>query len=500
MKIKYINFIIIITAAMIFSSCGLIIINKGDNESDNTTAETKDITEKTTDIYTSSDGQTVYPVTTENGQTIAKSYLKTLVNRNFGGIGVVIISIDDHFLIPDGSENIISTHVYERNKMVENKYNTIVISEKTSSVDTMYDSVVKSINSGMYLADMLAIPSDYLGKFALNGLLLNLNSLPFTDFECDYYNTEAIQQMSVGYNIYASAGALTEYPGYCYLMFYNRNLAEKYFGGFDIYECVESGEWTWDNFLKLCINIKETFDLEKSDLFTHSSALTDETLIDLMFLSTGQHYTDAAYGKIPQLIYNTSQTFDIIEKAKLLLSNTSGYANNDYPLNETAGLFNNGKVLFYINSLNSAQWFSGMKDSWGMLPIPKLTSMQSYYTSYNDKSIPVISVVSGTTVENNGLFLQAMNASSYQYINQAYFSDIINNYIRDNSSILMLPYITQKFNYDFAYMFGGEIQQLKLGTYDLVRNTVLGNKSFEKNYTNYQKTLSTQLEKTFNMY
>jgi hypothetical protein len=125
---------------------------------------------------------------------------------------------------------------------------------------------------------------------------------------------------------------------------------------------------------------------------------------------------------------------------------------------------------------------------------------QGNYYTYFDKSIPVMAVLSsGVGVEKIGLLMQALNAASYKYINDTYYTHLSNNVFRDNGSINMLDYVRRYPRYDFTYMFGSDYSYIPDGTYNLLRKSIKKGTALEPAYSSYSPLIYKQMAKAFEM-
>ena len=60
----------------------------------------------------------------------------------------------------------------------------------------MLDAALEAVAADMYYADLLAIPLSSLGAFMQAGILMNMYSLPYTDYTKSYYRTSPTRRCS----------------------------------------------------------------------------------------------------------------------------------------------------------------------------------------------------------------------------------------------------------------------------------------------------------------
>ena len=123
----------------------------------------------------------VVPVQLQDNFAIANQYLEALTADDFGGVAVNIMTSDASIFMPESAGNPVDNARIERNEMVEEKYNTRIIAIDTP-VSEIYANTRLAVMSGDYYTDLIAVPQNWLGSFAMSGLLLNLRSLPFTNY------------------------------------------------------------------------------------------------------------------------------------------------------------------------------------------------------------------------------------------------------------------------------------------------------------------------------
>lgn len=487
--------LLLITAAVL-SSCGLIIINRPD--------ETERPPE-TTEAITDSDGETVtapqtatpgIPIEPPDNEKQAKKYLNALTKKDFGGVGVTIATLNSERIIPTDAEQPESEAKLLRNRAVEEKYNTILMTAECASAEKLLDEARTAAQAGMYYADLLDIPSSLLGSFKTADMLMNLKSLPFTDYSSPYYNSDAMAQTSGGYSIYGAAGQFNAEIRDMYCVFFNRAIASEY--SFEnLYLLVEDGKWTWDIFAAFAAEMNTDIDGDGVLYGGHAFAGGIDEYADMMFASSGKHYFATGLGKLPELNFDDSFTEKFIGTANRLLY-TGGSLYSDAE-KDAMTAFYDGNLLFYINKLYSASWFVNMSDDWGILPLPKLNE-SSDYCGCTDDSATVLAVLSNSAdIENIGLIMQALNAASYKYISDSYYSYLLSDVLRDNNSLNMLDYLTANIRYDFAFMFGDAFDRLPDASYKLLRSCVKKGTPIAGLTAQYSQRLSAQLEKAFRM-
>ena len=478
MKLLSAGLAVCVLLTFTLTGCGLIIINeKNDVELEETRlpeliTESPETTSAVT-IHMPESDKPVKPIEPEDKRALAEQYLSELPDYDFGNLAVLITSTEIMSLVPQSTDNFIYNTRIERNQSVEEKYSTKVIGGE-EEFRTVYDKTYNAVYSGDFYTDILGIPMGALGQFYKDGLLMNLNLLPFIDYTQPYYDSGAITQMSVGNATYGLIGDFNKNMDYYHVMYFNKNLIKE-FGLDNPYDLVYENEWTVDKFRQMTRAVSNT-----EGIYGHGASVTMESYIDMFFGSTGEKYMDIGIGKTPTPRYNNTRTESVIAALRGLLYNDNTVFEVEYTEEGARTAFYDGKILFYVDRVNAMGWFVDMKDDWGVVPLPKLDASQRYNTFVHE-ALPVICVPAGiTNVNNTGLAIQALNAASYGFINENYYSVLQRDVVRDTDTLNMLDYINGKdkkgqISVDFALMFGNVYTYIADGTYKAVRSAVVNN-------------------------
>jgi len=482
---------LVLAAVSVLYSCGIIIIGGGDGDIVTAPPET---TVSKVEIITPDEGTRIEAVRA-SGKEDAKKALEALRAEDLEDIGVIIAAVDSTCVVPGEEESFFSDAVSERNAAVEKKYNTTVMSVEGSS-DAVLKDAVEAYNSGLYFADILSIPLSKLGAFQASGILMNLNTLPFTDFSAPYFNKGLIDQASAGHYIYAVSGDANENPGALYTVFFNTDMIKE-LSLESPYDMVRSGSWTIDKYTEL------SKAASASGYYGHCAAEGVDRYIDIMYAASGEKYISAESGRLPKLEPYTSRVNNIILKIGNLIFRSDALLDpaSDAELPMAANAFYDGKLMFYIGTLSDAAMFRDMEDGWGILPLPKFDEAQEEYYSFASKEMSVwAATADNADVEKTGIVIQALNAASYNYLGDAYAADLMYNILRDNDSLFMLDYIRKNVVSGFSFMFGEKYSEAADNTHVAIRDAVRGTTdTTEKHYENRSAKLDKFAEKYFPM-
>lgn len=427
----------------------------------------------------------------------AAEVLGSLPDADMDGVATVIGTVShDDILCPTEAADEVSAAALKRNKYIEDKYSTTIVGKKEASAEALMEAVRKSKEAGMYYADMLAVNVSEVGGYAEDGLLLNLHSLPGIDFGAEYYNSEAMSQLSAGYKLYAVSSAATGDARDTYAVFYNKTLAEQ-LGMGSLYDTVRSGGWTWEQFTAL---MQTAAAARGSDAATFVGAVSDlpwENFAHAYLMTSGTHYIDTTYGALPSLAVGDGQLDTIIEKARGIFAYGQGFRSGFESDSSAVSSFRAGDVLFYVGKLSDAEMLAPIEVSWGVLPLPSYSAEREGYTVADPSSTAVlVTTADNSLTANTALIIQAMSAASVRCMGDAVTEYVQNTALRDNDSIEMVRLIASKIPvFDLIDAFP-TLTSVNSATSDAFYNAIEG-RSFYTYYNRYRTAATNLLRRTF---
>ena len=165
---------------------------------------------------------------------LAKEELSKLRRDDLDGKNILIASADESAVFGDffDGENAGSTVLPEtrlaRTRMVEERYNVRILTSVYDKEALFEEIKNASLSDLPYVADFYALPNDQIGRYFANGLLLNLRTLPFTDYSAEYYDKNAMKSLSAGYGLWGAVGDYTFSPENVYAIYFNKDLMRSW--------------------------------------------------------------------------------------------------------------------------------------------------------------------------------------------------------------------------------------------------------------------------------
>ena len=455
-NLRKLSLFLIFTLFLNLTGCGLVVINYDKFSDTKAPAENSDISANETE-----EPETTFePVKNDYTQKI-KENLSTIPDTKYQSTVFKIVSPDTSSLNPDGGLEFISEAAHERNQKVSAKHSVSIVSAKVDYT-ALYEDVNTAVNSGMYYSDLLMLPQNMVGSFAVNGLLLNLRSMPNLDFEASYFNQSSVSAGAAGFNSYAIAGYASIYPYSLPAVFFNKAMCDA--AGVEMYTLVETGEWTWDKFFTISSSAATT-----QGVFSWGTANLGDGVYESAFVSCGLNIVDSGVMKVPSLAFDAESSANAQRILKTMYSDLGSVHHNV----KTIEFLSNGWGYFLIDNLATMTQLRGASSAWGIAPMPKYSAQDQYRSLAGSDSLMFTCPITVSTAEKSATILKSLNAASEGIIKDGYIGYIQYNYLRDNNSANMLDYIFDNIIYDFSYTYSNLYTEIGFGTYDLIRTAAL---------------------------
>ena len=481
---KYIlSSISLLLCAAILSSCGVIVFN------DPTPPEDLNETQKpveTKEPYSVQEYEPYSPAHTDDLQ----KFLQDVSEADYNGGTFLIANSKAPLIIPDESCSVIISQEYEyRNAYVEQELN-IMLAEKIVHPDTMYDEIRQAVKSSSYYADLIMIPQSEIGRYAGDGFIANLASLPGMNFDGGYYNSSSVAAAGGNSKVYAVAGdASTSYDSLS-AVFFNKTLLAQLTSE-NLYSLVDDGAWTWAKFLEYADSVANL----EGEYYSLGAQNTVMYLQDLIFISSGLQYVSCNYGEMPQIAFTAEVADPVVDLIKRVVNHPKRNYNDLDAITAFAG----GNTLFLIDKLSTMSALSTGAADWGIVPLPKLSAEQeSYRTLANcDDAMFFAMVPTVSDTQKISDVLAMINISSYGETPDAFANNAMSYYLRDNASARNVSRIINSTIYDLSYSFSSEAKAVYSATYMNIRNASNGISGVQAYLKSWTRSFNNAMDKIF---
>ncbi len=432
---------------------------------------------------------------------LAKEELSRLRRDDLDGKNILIAAADESAVFGDrfDGDNAGSTVLPEtriaRTRLVEERYNVRVLSSVYEK-EALFEEIKKASLSDLpYVADFYALPYDQIGRYFANGFLLNLRTLPFTDYTADYYDSSAMKSLSAGYGLWGAVGDYTFSPENVYAIYFNKDLNEK-LALPSPYTQVNDGSWTWDALFEASRTARASLDSNGNATVwgDNLGALGLDVCEPLFIDAAALTVTTTGADRTPALSADVDQMTAL---AALLKNNVQNSTTSPTASAYTAELFTNGDMLFCCSTLSNTAAWADAKTPWGIVPLPKIDAAQRNYSSYVGETAVMCVPSTNGALETSGTILQALFAASSHTYPDIYIDEALKYYVRDSATVDMLELICSTTRYDFTSMFVSGLSNLRYASTYAIHSAITQNYSIKTVHNTYRAGAEQELKTTF---
>ncbi|MBE6615365.1 MAG: extracellular solute-binding protein [Ruminococcaceae bacterium] len=351
---------------------------------------------------------------------------------------------------------LINDAVFTRNQQIEELLDIRIAETKMENAHTVAQETLIAGD------DQFDVVMPYINNtisLATQGLLMDLNTIPYLDLEKPWWDQRANANMIIADKLFFSTGDIAILDNECTMvMFFNKDMIEQY-SLENPYELVKEHKWTIDKVREMASVV--THDLNGDGKMTGDDtwglSVAGNAPISFYF-GAGERIVDRNdEGKLEFQI-GSARSYDVLDKVMtlcyddLMLSDKTASAGFDV----VSVMFNAGQVMFVtfalvdINALREAEF------EFGILPYPLYDESQQEYNNLissvlvSSTSVPY----NNTNSELTGVTLEAMAYYSTSTLTPAYYDNALKTrYVRDEESGDMLDIIFSTRVYDLGFIF-----------------------------------------------
>jgi len=356
----------------------------------------------------------------------------------------------------------INDAVFERNLAIMDRFGVKVAENQ---VTDRLNTAKKLIQSGDSSFDLFQDHTQNQSQLVIQGFVLNMSEIEYIDFSKAWWDSTAIEGISIGDKIYYGIGDSQLNGKKCtWVVLFNKSLTANA-GITGLYDTVKENDWTLDLFSQYGEAMAQDTNGDGemtwgTDVF--GIGLQNEVVLPLL-LGSGEKLIDIK--EDGSYVYNMSgaHVVDAMERIHTFMNSGSHILNcnlaGTYKDNwvEFRNLFMSDQIGFFMGPLSTVTLVGGdMQSDFGILPFPKLDAAQEgYYSTFQYNNADAISIpkTCGDT-KRVGMLTEAYEMYAHSTIMPAYYEYTLTlRNARDTDSGEMLDIIFASRNFDISFAF-----------------------------------------------
>ncbi len=413
--------------------------------------------------------------------------------------------------------------VAERTKLVEEALDvdikeTVVVSSKRTGGGEAYDAVIMDIQGGLNEYDVIMPCLRDAALLAQDGKLIDLNKLEGLDLTNEWWSQRFNQDTAIDGKVFFTIGDIG-YVNKDATMFvaFNKEMVEEQrlmegTGYKSLYEMVDNKTWTQDVLFRMAkavyIDSNENNKCDPGDI---NGIAGQSALVQWMLFASGERIATLDSEKLPIISLYNPRSVNIVDKTQEYISDPkNGYLSaNDYfnlsnvpVMDVTVPEFVGGRCLFFIDAVLNMENLRGMKQNFGVLPMPMFDDTQDGYSSaisyWTSDGLCIHNGFTGDTARLAMIadVLEAMGAASRARLVPAYYTQTLQTQIsRDQESERMLDIIFAGRTVELADVYDwGKLSTMVVELHSAPQG------SFGSSYDSIKDSAQTEIQETIDKY
>ena len=347
----------------------------------------------------------------------------------------------------------INDGVLERNNLLEEKLNVVVVEQREDSpVNTMKTAVAAQSDDFDVVTDGLKP----LAGTVSGGNLRDFREIGEVKMDQKWWDQHLISGMSVANKVFFMTGDISIMDNYgTWCMMFNKGILNDN-ALENPYDLVHEGKWTIDKLGEM--SLATTVDLNGDGKWTADDQygfISESYNTYGLYICFGEKITDKDENDLPVFVYNEESAINSIIKS-LEVQYSNGCNMGLFSGLSREAQFQAGGGLFYFAGMINITAFRDSETDFGIIPAPKYNEEQEqYYSTYSPENMTAYSIpVTVADIARTGDILEAMAAFSAYTLTPAYYDKtLMGKSVRDAESEPMIELILNSRNFDLGSIF-----------------------------------------------
>ena len=434
---------------------------------------------------------TTAPAVSDTTAEVDDGFVKDeLPALNYGGKTFTILVGDVHGgmtaptnTVAETTGEIVSDAVYNRNAAVEER---LGIQLDWQIVDFTYNTRadwVTRVTTTVMAAedvDLICGPGYYTTNLVTQDLFLNLNGLPYLDFDKPWWSKMYMDNVTINDKLYFALGDFSlNKLQLAYCMYFNKNMFDAAKMEYP-YQTVIDGKWTLDAMTSLIKNTYQDVNGDSTADAEDSYGLISENMNQLWAFMDPMGvkvFDKNAKGDV-SFVMDSEHNANVVEKLRGLWNDNDNtfHHNVVQDANDVSeSVFIKGNSYISTGDIMKTDAYRDLKFDYGILPYPKWDENQENYVTRTSSAISVFCIpASSKDPDMTAAVLEAMNSETYRSVIPAYYETALKvKYARDDETVQVLDILREGISMQFVDAYSTVFS----GYSEIFRATIQGNKT-----------------------
>lgn len=370
----------------------------------------------------------------------------------------------EEYVVESQNGDLVNDAIYDRNLKVEErlgvKFNFIGCKGNASTKQEFLNAVDNSYKASDHAYDMVSAHSMCLGLVASEGLLLDLNTCDYLDWEKPWWPETLINEATISNRLFFASGDISANVIYMmYVTFFNKQMLD------DLqlespYDLVEKNQWTLDKMQELAqgiyldsngdgkVNLGDTFGEYAYTL--HLDAYLIGSGIRIIDTANNTLSLDASFvdEKADNLTTQLSKYFHDNSRAFLITANKTVHQ-----------YFSAGQSLFWTDRCRQAITFKEKEATFGIVPVPKWNSEQTNYATCLGNPFSLYGImVDCAEADRSAAVMECYASESYRILSPALYETTMKYRFTDDAvSSRMFDIVRATVIFDMGRIFASTL-------------------------------------------
>lgn len=360
---------------------------------------------------------------------------------------------------------IVNDGVYDARLYLEDRINVKYVEPLVTDYTTISTTIKNSVQAGdgtyLIVENQLAQTSSDV----LNGFSMNLNDIPYLDFDRSWYPQEIKESATYNGKLLLTVSDMClNYVEQTWTMAFEKDKATNYHVE-NLYDCVREGTWTWDKFKSVSEGIYEDVNgngaRDEDDFYGATLAKSgfDGCMAAAFVYGAGLRFFEIdENGEINPLL-GSERAVSFCEKVNSLMK-CEGFMtfSNAQNISHWVQFLTNGNVMFAPSQF--WHYYSHCRDydgTFGVLPLPKYDEQQEGYYTLCDAGCNCLTIpVTCTDTSLAGAVIEIQSMYYHNYVVPSYMDVALKSKTaRDPESAEMMQLTLNGRVMDFGYLYCG---------------------------------------------